>query len=218
VPGLAGLRRYRLLKWVSVVVAVAVFSYFVPLFHVVPLQAARDDAALAGFDVAAFVDPFWDGPLREAAERAPDAAELLASLQHDFAGTADRYGRRLGLGGRISFLVSGIGRVAAIDSNAVTIALSDNDPAEVIIRTGPVFGNALRDASGLFDVSDFASAQDFNAISAEINRRVEAQVLPQLEAIAEPGAAIRFAGGVELADTGQAPGSLNLVPLLIETQ
>lgn len=45
------------------------------------------------------------------------------------------------------------------------------------LETGPVFGNVLRDGTGLLDVNDFPNSQDFNALSSEINRRVEEQVL-----------------------------------------
>ena len=89
-------------------------------------------------------------------------------------------------------------------------------PAQVIIEIGPVFGNAIRDGSGLLDVSDFANAQDFNAISAEINRRVEEQVFPVLAANATVGATVHFVGGVDVADSEGAPSSLNLVPVIIE--
>lgn len=217
VPGYAASQRTRILKWLTGVVGVAVVLWFVPLFHVVPLQTARDQAALGEFDAAAYVDRFWDGTLRESAQRAPDAIELLLALRRDFAGAADRLGHRLGLGGKISFLVSGAGRIVEVDGRKVMIALRADSPAEIVIRTGPVFGNAIRDGSGLFDVSEFANVQHFNAISAEINRRVEARVLPALEAHAEVGTAIRFAGGVEVTDSGAVPALLNVVPLLIDT-
>ena len=214
--GRAALHRHRILKWLAAIVAVAVIVWFLPLFHIVPLQAARDQAALAGFDAAAFVDPYWDGPLRESVQGAPDAAGLLAALRRDFTGTADRFGHRLGLGGKVSFFVSGQGHVVEVQGRIVGIALEENGPAEIAIRTGPVFGNAIRDGSGLFDVSEFASVQDFNAISVEINRRIETEVLPNLEAIAEVGAPIRFIGGIEIADSGDAPDTLNVVPVRIE--
>ena len=86
----------------------------------------------------------------------------------------------------------------------------------IIIETGPVFGNAIRDGAGLLNVSDFANAQDFNALSAEINQRVERDVLPLLQANAVVGATVRFVGGVEVSDSAGAPATLVLVPVVIE--
>jgi len=216
VPSVITLQQSRVLKWLASLAVAAVLVYFVPLVHVVPIEAARKQATAAEFDAAAYVDRYWD-QLRKTAQDAPDAAELLAALRRDFAGTADRYGHRLGLGGKVSFFVSGTGHVVAVRGRAVEIALEDNGPAEIVIRTGPVFGNTVRDGSGLFDVSDFANVQHFNAVSAEINRRIEADVLPALAGQTEPGSTVRFGGGVELADTGAVPASLTVVPLDIET-
>jgi hypothetical protein len=216
VPGNTTFQQSRALRWLAGAIVVAVLVYLVPLVHVVPLESARKQAALTEFDAAGYVRRYWDR-LRETAERAPDATGLLAALRQDFAGTADRLGHRLGLGGKISFFVSGTGHVVAVNGRAVELALEPNGPAEIVIRTGPLFGNAVRDGSGLFDVSDFANVQHFNAISAEINRRIEADVLPLLEAHAEIGSTVRFAGAVELADNGEVPDTVTVVPVEIET-
>jgi len=194
----------------------AFLFWFVPLFHVVSLKATQDQAATAAFDAAQYVTDFWQGPLLASTKDAVDAAVLLSAFAQDFDAAADRYGHRLGLSGTSYYLVRGQGRIAAVDSKAVRISLDSDERAEVEIGTGPVFGNAVRDGSGLLNVSDFANIQDFNAISAEINRRVEEQVLPLLRDRAEVGAEVKFVGGVEVSGTGDAPTALNLVPVVIE--
>lgn len=68
----------------------------------------------------------------------------------------------------------------------------------------------------MLDVSDFANGQDFNAISAEINHRVEQQVIPVLSARAEPGTVVHFVGGVEVTDSAGSPARLTLVPVVVE--
>lgn len=206
----------RSIRWVVVGVSAVVIVYFMPLFHVVSLKEAQEEAAAALFDAAEFVETFWQGPLLEPAPQAVDAMELLAAFQDDFAGTASRYGHRLGLSGHSSYLVSGSGQIVAVEDTAVSIALQDGDAVQVTIRVGPVFGNAIRDGSGLLNVSDFANAQDFNAISAEINRRVEEKVLPLLRANAAVGKTVRFVGGVEVSDSGRVPTSLTVVPVVLE--
>jgi predicted lipoprotein len=216
VPGFAAANKKHLLRLIAGVLGLCLLFYLVPLFHVVPLKAARQQSAKAAFDATAYVDSFWQGPLLESAQNAVDAAELLAAFRQDPGDAVARYGHRLGLSGNASFFVSGTGRIVAADDDAVSIALQEGDPAEVVIEIGPVFGNAIRDGSGLLDVSSFANAQDFNAISAEINRRVEEQVFPVLAAKATVGATVHFVGGVDVADSEGAPSSLNLVPVIIE--
>ena len=104
-----------------------------------------------------------------------------------------------------------------MQDDVVSIALQEGEPAEVVIEIGPVFGNAIRDGSGLLDVSEFANSQDFNALSAEINRRVEELVLPVLasERRGWQDRAISSAAS-DVADSDGAPSSLNLVPVIIE--
>jgi predicted lipoprotein len=79
-----------------------------------------------------------------------------------------------------------------------------------------VFGNTIRDGSGLLDVSDFPNSRDFNAISSEINRRVEERVFPLLKQKAAAGVAIQFAGCVDITDPETDLRPLRLVPITIK--
>jgi predicted lipoprotein len=124
-------------------------------------------------------------------------------------------GRRLGLSRSTSYFVAGTGLIVSVTNDSVSIALESEAGPSVVIETGPVFGNAIRDGSGLVDVSAFPNSQDFNAISTALNRRVEEQVLPQLRAKAVIGARIRFVGGAEVDDPASAL-PLRVVPIRIE--
>lgn len=209
-------QRARATRWITAVASLAVVIYFVPLFHVVSLTGAQEKAEAALFNAAEYVESFWSGPLLAATSNAVDASELLDAFEQDFEATAERFGHRLGLSGHSSYLVSGEGQIIAVEETAVTIALREGGPVEVIIEIGPVFGNAIRDGSGLLNVSDFENAQDFNALSAELNILVEEQVLPSLVAGATVGDKLRFVGGVEVGDSGGAPAALTLVPVVVE--
>lgn len=208
--------RSRLIRWAIGGVVLAVILYFIPLFHMVSLSSAREEAAAALFDPVGYIESFWHGPLREAASSAVDAAELLAAFQDDYDATASRYGHRLGVSGHASYLVAGEGTIVAVEDYSIAIAVDDVDAAQVVIEIGPVFGNTIRDGSGLIDVSEFSNAQDFNALSAEINRRVEEQVLPMLQANAVVGTTVRFVGGADVRDSDGAPTVLVVVPVVLE--
>jgi predicted lipoprotein len=212
----ANTTRLRWALWPAAAAVLLVLVWLMPLFRIVPLEATREQSAATAFDPVARVASAWAGPLREAAADAVDAAELLAALERNVADAAASYGHRLGLATSSSYLVSGKGRVTSVDARSVAVSIDDDEEAEVLIELGPVFGNAVRDGSGLFDVSDFANAQDFNAVSAEINRRVEEEVLPALAQGAEEGRSLRFAGGVEIADSSGAPELLRVVPVQVE--
>ena len=208
--------RSRSLRYAMAVAGLTALIWLVRLFHVVPLGAAKQQAATAEFDAASYVDVFWSGPLGEAAANAVEATELLEALTRDFDAAAERFGHRLGLGSTSYFLVRGRGRIIAIEDMAVRVELEPQASAEIVIGTGPVFGSAIRDGAGLLDVSDFANIQDFNAISAELNRRVEEHVLPTLREQGAVGSEVAFVGGIELNESGRVPSTINLVPVVIE--
>ena len=103
----------------------------------------------------------------------------------------------------------------AVDERSVSVALTREGDVDVVVETGPVFGNTIRDGSGLLDVNDFPNSRDFNAISSEINRRVEEHVIPILKEKAAPGASIHFAGCVDVANPETDLKPLRLVPVMI---
>jgi len=206
----------RLLIWAGVLAGLCLLFYFLPLFHVVPLQAAREQTALAAFDADAYVEKFWNTRLLPAQATAVDVSELLAAFKKNPKEAVERYGHRLGLSSTVGFFVSGKGTIVAIDSRSVSIALNEAGKVDVLIETGPVFGNTLRDGSGLLDVNDFPNSRDFNAISSEINRRVEERVFPLLKEKASKGASIQFAGCVDIANPETDLMPLRLVPILIK--
>lgn len=95
-------------------------------------------------------------------------------------------------------------------SDAATGAAGE---ADVVLESGNIFGNAARDGTGLVDVNRFANSQDFNAISSEINRRIEERVLPALREQAVVGATVRFVGCAEVVSEETDLRPLRVVPL-----
>jgi predicted lipoprotein len=203
--------------WAGAVGFAALGLHFFPLFHVVPLQTARQQAADAAFNAEAFVESFWNEQLLQARAQAIEADQLVAALRENPA-AASKLGRQLGMSRATSYFVSGTGRIVCVSPEAVSIALhgGSDDDAVVVIETGPVFGNAIRDGSGLLDVSAFPNSRDFNAISTAINRRVEDDVLPALRSKAAVGSTVRFLGCAEVDDPASGVSPLRVVPIRIE--
>ena len=211
--------RRSLVLWIAAAVFLAGLSYFAPLFRIVPLTAARQQSAGAAFDASAFVDTFWSERLLNSRDQAVDLLDLYTVLEHDPRAARAQHARSLGLSSTWYYYVSATGRVASVEGNAVFIQVGDlGTVREVVIDTGPVFGNALRDGTGLLNVSDFANSQDFNAISSEINRRVEELVLPALRDKAAVGVPVHFVGCMEIGDEDAGLDPLRVVPLIVQLE
>ncbi|SMF65317.1 Predicted lipoprotein [Alteromonadaceae bacterium Bs31] len=203
-------------RWVAAALCLAVLLYFVPLVHFTPLQQAQDKIAQAKFDAVKYADDFWHGPLLAETENALKIEELISALQASPKKAAERYGKRLGLSSSSSYFIRGTGTIISKQDDVISIALTNSDSAKVVIELGPVFGNAIRDGSGLLDISQFSNTQEFNAISSEINMKVEQLVFPVLDDPEMlPGTVLRFAGGIELPDADTAPLKLNLIPVVV---
>jgi hypothetical protein len=196
--------------------AVVVLALFPP-FHIRPLSAV--DIAKKGtgaVNVPGFAERFWNEKLLSAGVPRVEAAGVVAALVQDPALAAEKYGRRAGVGGKTFFLVSGTGRVASIDHTGAWIDVGAADTPRVLLLTGPVFGNALRDVTGLLNLSDYSSV-DFNSLSTQLNLLCETRAQPALRR-ARAGASISFLAAGEIDDASQAVPVLRLAPIRVEVQ
>jgi predicted lipoprotein len=206
--------RRRMIIWGGIAAAIVVLFYFVRPFHIVPLSKVVPPQK---FDAVTFVDGFWKDKLLPAAERAVPAAELTAAVEKDPEAARKKYGRSLGMSGSYCYFVRGTGRVVSLEKNLVVVAVSDSQPKlQVGLKTGKIFGNAVRDGTGLLNVNDFANSQDFNALSGALNDRIERDVLPALQKQGVVGATVQFAGCAEIKDEDTDLHPLRVVPFLVQ--
>jgi len=213
----------RVVITVAVAFAAIAFFWAFPLFRIVPLKGVAANTAIpaAGgvFEPAAMAAKLWSGALREAAGRAADAGVVAEAIRADPMDARRTHARSVGMGAAYYF-VRGSGRVIARDRNAIRLALDGPQPAIVTLRIGPIFGNAVRDGSGLVDVNQVPGLEEFNALASELNKLVESEVLPVLREKADVGSVVTFAGCAEApesAATGDAP-LLVLIPVMAEVR
>jgi predicted lipoprotein len=211
------LRRFlQALIWLAIVIVVGLVF---PPFHVhrlgstAGLSSGNSARLPAALDVRKYAEDFWKDRLAPAGSQATEAGIVAAALASDPELAASKYGRRSGLGGNALYFIRGTGRVRSVDRKGVWLALEGQDQNPVLLPIGPLFGNALRDATGLLNVQDFSSF-DFNALSTELNRIAETRIQPDLKR-AVVGKQLRFVGCAEATDeSGKL--QLKVVPISIE--
>lgn len=203
-------------------IAGGIACWFFPLFHIRPLG---EEAAEAGgpsstphrsgsADPAAYVRDLWDGPLRTG-DDATEITQLWDAFDVDADIARSQYGRQVGLGGAWFFCVRGQGAVEKIERNR-SILTAHNHSRLVSLELGLVVGNTVREALGV-NVSDFANSQDFNAVSSELNRRVEEEVIAPNRPLMEPGAIVDFVGCARIGgESDLAP--LYLIPIRLDVR
>jgi predicted lipoprotein len=209
-------RKSRALAWVIGLLVLGTLACVFPPFHIVSLRQAQQQQQQGAFTPASFAQDFWTKQLLPTAENATPIAEVLAALAKDPKAARQQFGRSLGLSATTYFLVKGSGHVAAIDTDSIRITVdgAPPDPA-VVLYTDLLFGNTIRDSTGLLDVSKFPNSQDFNDLSTALNHIVETEVAPALRQNAVAGKSIHFAGCIEL-DEGDVPKVLQVIPVKID--
>ena len=101
-----------------------------------------------------------------------------------------------------------------MDKKGTGVAFAPNGKEpDIVLQTGLLFGNAVRDATGLLDASKFADSRQFNEMSTELNRLAETRIIAVLKERAAVGRHLDFAGCVEIQDDASVIKPLAIIPL-----
>jgi predicted lipoprotein len=85
----------------------------------------------------------------------------------------------------------------------------------VKLATEYIYGNAIRDASGLVDIKDFTNATDLNNISEELNKKVRTLLLPEFKKQVRKADTLEVFGAIELNKEHINFNFLELIPMRI---
>lgn len=185
----------KLLKYTAGIIILGLLAYNSVYFR--KLDAIK--AASSKFDAKTYARNYFNNKLVPALSNAVEINQLLFLLESDKEQTFQKYSHALGIGNIRFFLIKGEGQVISINENNVTVlAKTDTAQKNIQIETEFVFGNAIRDASGIIDINEFTNTVDFNNVSSEINKIVRTEILPRFKANVKKGAVVQFAGAIEL--------------------
>jgi predicted lipoprotein len=190
-----------------------------PLFHIVRNDDAATAQRVSDFNAAKVAKTFWSERLIPSLKRAPDAVTVLSAFGADPQLARSRFGRKVGVSRTNLFVLRGSGTIVATDKKGVGVVLQgEAKEADVFLQTGLLFGNTVRDATALLDASTFADSRQFNEVSTELNRIIEAQIIPMLKDKAAAGRHIDFAGCVEIPDEAKVIRPLTIIPLNVHIE
>ena len=207
----------RPVRYLILLGILAFVCWLFPLFHIVPLKTAMAEKAAITFNPAAFAESFWTNQLAASFSHAVPAETLIPAIAADSAAAKKKYSRSVGLSDAYFYFLSGSGTVTAVSDDEISLSLTPGSTnVDVVLEAGLVFGNAIRDGTGLLNASDYPNSQDFNDLSAALNHLVETRVLPPLKADAKVGATLSFIGCVEVDDESSDLKPLKVIPLQVK--
>lgn len=178
-----------------------------------PLDEKLSKGQEIEFDAKSFVDGIWENDLFAVYESALDLTSLIDQLIGDPELTFELESKALGIGNIGYFKVKGEGIVLSVNENNVMLKVGDQ-PVE--IETEFIFGNAVRDASGLVQINDYDKTSDFNLISETINNRIRKVVIPDFRAKVMKGNSVIFKGAIELNRNHLDISQLEVIPVSIQ--
>jgi predicted lipoprotein len=178
------------------------------------LDKVKNDSQANAFNPKDYAQEFWTESLPKVLDDVVDFSQLLDLLENDKQTALEKYGKTVGIGAQHYFLVKGEGRIEEVLDDHVLALLTADSKTQISVLTDNLFSNAIRDASGLVNVSDFPNTMEFNTISAEINKLAKGNAIEPVRAQFLKDAVFTFIGAFELVGSGS--GDVKIVPIHIE--
>jgi predicted lipoprotein len=175
---------------------------------IVPLEEIEAQLESEAFDPEVYVEGVWESVVQPAiVANAQDLATVLPAIEANLESGGEDYGSFVG--GAYQFMVKGEGTIAEVltesrNGTAVVDLAGYDGPATVIVQVGPLIrGNAVRDATGLVPFGDFKDQTEFGQVSREMNKRIAADVLGDLDLENLQGKTVSFDGAFSISTTNQ---------------
>ncbi|MGE9313667.1 DUF2291 domain-containing protein [Niabella sp. CJ426] len=203
----------KFLKYGIILVVVALLGY-----NSIYIKKLSDVKATAGekFNAAIYTANLWKEKLPARMLAAVDINTLRTAIETDGARAFDEYTNALAIGNYRYALVKGTAKVDKVGVDDVTITINSDTPWKASLLTEFVYGNALRDASGLVALKEFLNTSDLNSISEELNKTVRQQIIPAFKSSLKAGDQIEFIGAIELNKEHIHFDDLELTPLSVK--
>jgi len=199
------------IKYLIGIIFTGVISYNSVYFQ--PLDERKAASVKTIFIADAFVNDMWSSQLIPSYSSAPDLTELVNQLSQKPELAFNQNSRALGIGNIGFFKVKGEGTVAKVNENNVTLLVNN---VFVEIETEFIFGNAIRDASGLIRINDFNQTSEFNSISESINQKIRDEVIPDFRLNIKVGDQVLFHGAVGLNKAHLDLQNIEVIPVILE--
>ena len=181
------------------------------------LKAVREQRRREAFNAAEYAGDLWLNQLPSVLDEAVDVQELIELFNTNMGQAIERYGKTPGVSRVYAYLLKGEGTILSIDRDGLKVSVKEPQTnPDVVIETGSYIpGNAVRDASGLIDVSKFSDTMKFNEIGSEINKIIVRDVIrPLPDKKPAVGGTIKFFGATQVAQDAAEENLLQLVRVI----
>lgn len=204
----------RYIKYLLFVVVIGLVAYkSVYIKKLSDMKVTTDKV----FDAPAFSKKLWDEKLPAKLGNAVELGTFIRSVQVNAEEAFSKYSNVLGIGNYRYALIKTEGVVTNINEDDISLQVKLGDSLMMTtLATEFIYGNAIRDASGLVDVKDFPNTMDLNNISEELNKMVRNMVLPRFKTAVKKGDKIMVAGAIEIKRQNIKWNELEIIPVQLQ--
>lgn len=199
----------RIYKYVLILFSLAFLGYHSIYFEKLSEARSKEEGEL---DFDAYADTLYhEGMLKN--DLSVEISSLLTAIKTDKEKAFDQYGNRLGIGSSAYFMVEARGTITDITADG--IGLITEEVGKISINTKYIFGNALRDASGLVKLTDFKTNAEFNQLSEALNTLIRTKIIPPIKQKLKEGQTIQVIGAIRLSKKNEGNRPLVITPMQI---
>ena len=204
----------RYVKYLLLTVVIGLLAYkSVYVKKLSKMTVATDEK----FDAVTFSKKLWKERLSAKFGSTVQLATFIKAAQSNPADAFSKYTNAIGIGNYRYALLKVEGIVTDINEDDITLQVKlDDSLMAVKLATEFIYGNAIRDASGLVDVKDFPNTMDLNNISEELNKMVRKTVLPPFKAAVKKGDKILVTGAIEIHKEHIKWNELEIIPVQLQ--
>lgn len=178
------------------------------------LSTHQKKGTAASFDAAGYSQKLWREQMPARLESAPLLSDLIAAVNKGGDSALEKYSHALAIGNYRYALIKGEATVEELGEDELKINCQSGDSSlSLTLATEFIFGNAIRDASGLVQVKDFPNTSDLNSISESLNAIVRKEVIPGFRKTVKKGDRVQFVAAVELNKAHLRWQGLELIPV-----
>ena len=169
------------------------------------------------FDAVDFSKKLWEEKMPAKIDSAVDLSFLIKAVTNDEDAALKKYTNSLDIGNYRYAMIKTQATVSGVNEDEVLIQVPFADSVmNDVLATEFVYGNAIRDASGLVDIKDFPVTSDLNSISEELDRIVRTTVLPSFKKTVKKGDKVNIVAAIQLNKEHIKWNGLELLPVRLQ--
>lgn len=186
----------RIVKYILLIAVVALAGYKSVYFK---RLSTYNKQTTGSFDAVSFSQKLWNEQLPARLDSAVALTDFIDAVRANSVAAFERYSNALAIGNYRYSIVKFTGTVSAINENDIAVEMPHADTAmTILLATEYIYGNAIRDASGLLKVEDFPNTNDLNNISEQLNKTVRTSIIPPFKKLVKQGDKLEVTGAIEL--------------------